>query len=65
MQREVIRIKVKSNKWLVLEMRTPTLTVFKNFGNEEEDHNMDGGSDEDQMQRYKLKTSVLKELCST
>ena len=47
MQREVIRIKVKSNKWLVLEMRTPTLTVYKNFGNEEEDHNMDGGSDED------------------
>ena len=39
-QREVIRLKVKS-KWLVLEMKMPTLTVITNFDAEQPEGKLD------------------------
>lgn len=39
-QREVMRVKVKS-KWLVLEMKMPTLTMFSNFEIEHPENRLD------------------------
>lgn len=69
-QRDLIRIKNKQ-RWLILEMQQPTLTIFKNFDQcifpDEDDDNIECSPkafSEDQKLQFRLKTSIIEDFAS-
>lgn len=70
-QRDIIRIKNK-HKWLILEMKQPTLTVIKNFESNNNNELMSDTNDfsprkftDEQKVEWRLKTQILDDFAKS